>query len=128
VVKQQQASMLTITMGAVAADGGSISLQAVDQQGATISFYLQWSIMSQQDGTAQFYVNSKAIPKGSKEEATWLSLVRSAKVQEPARDLALLAGSLVSTISSAAYQDHACQAEPPTLWQRIQSLFTHRKT
>jgi hypothetical protein len=72
---------LTLTGCAMAMDGGSIGLQGIDQAGAEVRLYLDWSIDSQREGTTQLYANEMPVPRGSREESRWLALVRGAAVQ-----------------------------------------------
>ncbi|MDC0749281.1 hypothetical protein [Polyangium mundeleinium] len=73
---------LRLLHGAMALDGGSLSLHAVDQDEARVELFLDWAIQSQREGTTQFYANDRLVPRGSPEEARWLSLLRGA-VPEP---------------------------------------------
>ncbi|MDI1447931.1 hypothetical protein [Polyangium sp. 6x1] len=66
---------LRITNGAMAMDGGSLTLHAVDQDGARVELFLDWSIRSHQEGKTQFYANGQPVPRGAPEEARWLSLI-----------------------------------------------------
>lgn len=125
--KHRRVTALTLTDGSVAADGGSISLQALNQDGARVDLYLDWSITSQTDGTAQFFVNGKAIPKRSMEEVTWLDLLRAATARDPGRELSRLAGDLVSAVSSEAYQGSHRQPESSTIGERIRRLLTRSR-
>ena len=81
--KVQLPRELTLADGAMAMDGGSLGLRAVDEAGEQVSYRLDWSIRAHREDTTQFYVNEKPIPRGSPEEAAWLALLRSAAIHRP---------------------------------------------
>ena len=69
---------LIVTDGAMAMDGGSIVLRTLDSPGVEATLHLDWSFRSQTDGTAQFYADGNAIPRGSGVEANYLTQLQSA--------------------------------------------------
>ncbi|MDC3979810.1 hypothetical protein [Polyangium jinanense] len=75
---ERLSTAIQLTDGAMAMDGGSLVLHAVDQDGARVELFLDWSIRSHQEGKTQFYANGQPVPRGSPEEARWLSLIGGA--------------------------------------------------
>lgn len=69
---------LELEEGAMAMDGGSLALEALDQAGRRVDLRLDWSIRALREGTAQLYVDDVPVPRASPEEAAWLALVRDA--------------------------------------------------
>lgn len=74
---------LTLTNCAMAMDGGSLLLRALDQSGVEVELYLDWSVRRQMEKTTQLFANSRLVPRGSPEEARWLALVGRAAIQRP---------------------------------------------
>jgi hypothetical protein len=64
----------------MALDGGSIFFEVVSPSDQPFTLYLEWSVDAQATGKTQFSVDRKPIPKGSSEEAAWLTLLRNAAV------------------------------------------------
>ena len=71
---------LTIVNGAMAMDGGSIFLEAIDQTGNPVHLNLHWSIAAQQSHSGQLSANGVAVSKGSEEEQQWLDRIRAATI------------------------------------------------
>ncbi|TKD01181.1 hypothetical protein E8A74_31775 [Polyangium fumosum] len=99
---------LRLLNGAMVMDGGSLVLHAVDQDDARVEFSLDWSIQSQREGTTQFYVNGRLVPRGSPEEARWLSLLGGAvpKPRNPrpaSKDGASSSDGVIVAEDAAAY-------------------------
>lgn len=79
-LKWSMPTRLTIINGAVASDGGSIDLEAIDEQGKAISLFLDWSIAAQQNGTTHIRIAENRIEKGTEEECLWLTLLQEASI------------------------------------------------
>jgi hypothetical protein len=75
---------LILTRGAMALDGGSISLRAASGE-ATIELFLKWSIQAQCNHGGRLYVNGKAVKKRSPAEERWLARLRSAEIMPEKR-------------------------------------------
>ena len=72
---------LTIHDGAMAMDGGSISLTGKDQAGNIMEISLDWSLEAQTNGTAQLNLNKMPLEKRSREEEKLLGVLNNAKIQ-----------------------------------------------
>ena len=117
-----------ITNGAIAADGGSISLWGVDAQGGPLRLFLDNSIRSHREGTRSLKINEQVIPIGSSEEVHWLTVLATARVEyrllagevnvrfsqhELNESLADLVRSLMHQVTSDAYQNQKPPPPPP---------------
>jgi len=71
---------LTIINGAVAPDGGSIFLDAFDDQFRPIKILLDWSLDAQYFGATSLDIDGITVAKRSVEEAKWLELIVSAAI------------------------------------------------
>lgn len=78
----QYPNEITITNGAFALDGGSISIFGNDENGKTIHIHLGWSINAQMSGEGQLYFNDIAVPKRSYEESYVLSLLENVNYED----------------------------------------------
>lgn len=75
----QYPSEITITDGAFALDGGSISIQCNDENNENVRIRLNWSIKAQRSGEGQLFINDIAVPKRSNNESYILELLENAK-------------------------------------------------
>jgi hypothetical protein len=71
---------LTIMNGAMAMDGGSIALEAIDERGKLVRLLLDWSIAAQKNGTTHIRVDEQRIELGTEEERHWLMLLQEASI------------------------------------------------
>ena len=71
---------LTITDGALAMDGGSVFLDAVDNLGHRRCILLGWSISAQRTGQTSLRIDDRQLAKCSPEEEAWVRLVASAVI------------------------------------------------
>jgi ribosomal protein L7/L12 len=109
-----------ITNGAMATDGGSISLTGVDPEGAPLSVFLDWSINAQRTGTRRLEVNGHPLAIGSIEEVQFLQLLTTATVQDGVADLV---NQLLTNVTSLAYsKQKAASAKPSDLDDEILEL------
>ena len=72
---------LTITDGAMAMDGGSISLRGKDQSGNIKEISLDWSLEAQVNNTAKLIFNKMTLEKRSLEEEKLLHALKNAEIQ-----------------------------------------------
>ena len=70
---------LTIHDGAMAMDGGSISLMGKDQFGNIMEILLDWSLEAQTNGTTKLNLNKMPLEKRSREEETLLDVLKIPK-------------------------------------------------
>ena len=71
---------LIILDGAMAMDGGTVSLMGLDRYGNSIEITLDWSIEARKDGAATLYLNKIPIPKRSPEEEKLLDALKNAEI------------------------------------------------
>lgn len=114
-----------ITNGAIATDGGSISLTGVDSSGAPLTVFLDWSIKSQREGTRQLHVNGEPVAWGSPDEVRWLQELTTARVEQ--EGLAALVQQLLSNVSSDAYNSQKRIAPPQAIDDEILELLLDGK-
>jgi len=74
---------LTILNGAMAMDGGSISLLGLDAVGNNVHIDLDWSLEAQANGTTELRINGIPLEKGSAEESRLLEILGAAEIQYP---------------------------------------------
>jgi len=72
---------LTILDGAMAMDGGSISLLGKDQSGNIVKISLGWSLEAQANGTVKLSLNKMSVEKRSSEEEKLLGVLKNADIQ-----------------------------------------------
>jgi len=72
---------LTILDGAIALDGGSISLLGKDQSGNTVNISRDWSLEAQTNCAVKLYLNKMPIEKRSLEEERLLDVLKNAEIQ-----------------------------------------------
>jgi hypothetical protein len=72
---------LTITYGALAMDGGSVSLRATDAAGRTLRILLEWSIEAQRAGATFLTIDGARIQPGGEDEMQWIESLRSARIE-----------------------------------------------
>lgn len=78
----QYPNEITITNGAFALDGGSISILCNDESGKNVRIHLNWSIKAQMSGEGQLYFNDIAVQKRSFEESYVLDLLKNANYED----------------------------------------------
>src|SRR6185369_12053772 len=76
-------SKLTIKNGALAMDGGSVFLEAVDDLGQRRSILLDWSIAAQKEKRTSLRIDDRQLAKRSPEEDAWISVIAAAEVAPP---------------------------------------------
>jgi hypothetical protein len=100
---------LAIHNGAMAMDGGSIHLHAIEEHGLPLVVELDWSIDSHACCMTQLYVDDVAAPKRSDEEARWLDALRGCEIagadEKPVRS-----GKVLSETRILLAEDDATQA------------------
>jgi len=74
---------LTILNGAMAMDGGSISLLGLDAAGNKVQIDLDWSLDAKANGTTELRINGIPLEKGSAEESRLLEILGAAEIQYP---------------------------------------------
>ena len=72
---------LTIYDGAMAMDGGSISLMGIDPSGNIMEIGLDWSLDDQINGTTKLYLNNMPLGKRSREEEKLLDALKNSDIQ-----------------------------------------------
>ena len=72
---------LTITYGALAMDGGSVSLRATDAAGRALRILLEWSIEAQRAGATFLTIDGARIQPGGEDEMQWIESLRSARIE-----------------------------------------------
>jgi hypothetical protein len=72
---------LTISDGAMAMDGGSVSLRATDAAGRTLRILLEWSIAAQEAGATLLTIDDVGVRPGSEDERQWIEDLRSAHIE-----------------------------------------------
>ena len=72
---------LTILDGAMAMDGGSISLMGKDSYGNSIQIDLDWSLEAQVNGTTKLSLNKIPLEKRSHEEEMILGVLENAEIE-----------------------------------------------
>jgi hypothetical protein len=72
---------LTIHDGAMAMDGGSISLIGKDRSGNIMEISLDWSLEAQINGTIKLNLNKLPLEKRSREEEKLLDVLKNSEIQ-----------------------------------------------
>ena len=73
---------LTILDGAMAMDGGSISLIGKDPSGNIMEISLDWSLEAQINGTTKLNLNKMPLEKRSREEEKLLNALKNSEIQQ----------------------------------------------
>jgi len=110
-------SSLTIITGALAPDGGSVFLEALDDQSHRRTIMLDWSLAAQEFSATTLDVDGITVAKRTVEEAAWIEIIASATIAaqnhaaiSPARKDAVTAGlvalrdNLVEKVRSSTHQ------------------------
>jgi hypothetical protein len=79
-VRHKGMLVLTINNGAMAMDGGSICLEAVDASGQPWRVSLDWSIAAQRAGNTSLSINGTKLQAGGAEEADWIEILCCADI------------------------------------------------
>jgi len=94
---------ITIKNGALAMDGGSIALEALDAAHRTLRIRLDWSIAAQRAGTTCLAIDQAKVARGSLEEARWIEVLRSAHIDGGDR-IAFLRDSVLEKLQSPRHE------------------------
>lgn len=71
---------LTIVDGALAMDGGSIFLKAIDDGRRQHTIFLNWAIAAQKEGGTSLWVDDQPLTKQSHGEGEWVRAIASAQI------------------------------------------------
>lgn len=72
---------LVVVNGALAMDGGSVFLEALDEHSRLRTIMLDWSITAKREGKTALLIDERLVAKQTAEEDTWVAAIASAAIR-----------------------------------------------
>jgi hypothetical protein len=100
--------VLTINIGAMCMDGGSVYLEATDTAGQSWQISLDWSIAAKHNGNTTLSINGTKLKAAGVEEVEWIESLRRAEIagaDRPAQTPPTLQNRVVLAPDAKTYLD-----------------------